>query len=79
VELAVAVHPHGVVTIEVGDGGDPGAVRRSAVPEMSGGWGLNVVHKVALDWGVRPRSRWSSGKVVWAELPVSTDGSSRRS
>jgi anti-sigma regulatory factor (Ser/Thr protein kinase) len=74
VELTVAVHPHGVVRVEVADNGDPGSVRRCSVPGMSGGWGLNVVHRAALDWGVRPRSRWSTGKVVWAELHVSTDG-----
>jgi anti-sigma regulatory factor (Ser/Thr protein kinase) len=70
VELVMALHPHGVLRIEVGDEGAVRSVRRCPSPAMTGGWGLNVVHRVALDWGVQPKSRWSSGKVVWAELPV---------
>jgi anti-sigma regulatory factor (Ser/Thr protein kinase) len=63
------VTDHGVFRLEVHDRGRSGLVRRNRSPDLAGGWGLNVVHRLATDWGVVP-ARPGQGKTVWAELPL---------
>ncbi len=37
-------------------------------PRADGGWGLQIVHRMASEWGVRPGPRPPT--VVWFELPL---------
>jgi hypothetical protein len=71
VELRMVIYDHGLLRLEVGDR-DPHRPMRQLqrVEDAIGGWGLNIVHHVVLDWGVDPRPDWHPGKVVWAELPI---------
>jgi anti-sigma regulatory factor (Ser/Thr protein kinase) len=54
----------GVVTVEVADTGGGEVARRETVDE--GGRGLNLVERIAQDWGVRRRLE---GKAVYFRLP----------
>ena len=56
--------------LEVEDAGRVGRPRRRIPDGVSGGIGLNIVHSLALDWGVRRDGRTT----VWAELPCHQAG-----
>jgi len=64
--LRLALHPDGVLRVEIHDSG-PGEVRRpdEAPPESEHGRGLLLVAAVADKWGVEERD---PGKIVWCEL-----------
>ena len=49
---------------------DPGAGFDPAAPQprADGGWGLQIVDRMAADWGIRPGPRPPT--VVWFELPL---------
>ena len=59
-----------VLRLELQDGGTEGTVARRA-PQASGGriggYGLDLVARLATDWGVE---RDAAGTVVWADLPA---------
>lgn len=55
------------VIVRVNDASSAPPLPRHAGPLTSGGRGLAIVAAIAEDWGVRPRS---SGKQVWARIPV---------
>ncbi|WP_040407666.1 ATP-binding protein [Amycolatopsis nigrescens] len=51
------------IRIEVADSSSRLPVRRTG--GQQGGWGLQLVERLAVEWGVR---RLARGKVVWCEL-----------
>jgi PAS domain S-box-containing protein len=68
VELRLA--KGGVLICEVADGDIRVPRRRHPDPDEEGGRGLAVVSEYSQAWGTRPTE---TGKVVWFELPLSTD------
>jgi anti-sigma regulatory factor (Ser/Thr protein kinase) len=70
-ELKVDTTDRSVLRVEVVDG-SPEIPRKVDPPEAGrlGGWGLNLVQQLSLDWGVTKRYDGLRGKVVWAEVPV---------
>ncbi|GLW73876.1 hypothetical protein Kpho02_61740 [Kitasatospora phosalacinea] len=61
----------GVLRVAVTDS-SPGLPRaRPDPPGASGGYGLGIVDRLALDWGSLPAG---NGKTVWARLPAPHDG-----
>ena len=59
-----------VLHLEVEDEGSVGAPRRRRPDPIAGGIGLNIVHTLALDWGVRRDDHTT----VWVELPCHQAG-----
>lgn len=51
--------------VEVSDGSRARPVRRRFAPDVDAGRGLNLLERLAVDWGVR---RTPEGKTVWFEL-----------
>ncbi|HET6877176.1 MAG TPA: ATP-binding protein [Jatrophihabitans sp.] len=60
-------HSSSAVVVRVNDTSSTPPLRRQAGPQATGGRGLAIVAAIAEDWGVRPQS---SGKQVWARVPV---------
>jgi anti-sigma regulatory factor (Ser/Thr protein kinase) len=56
------------LSIEVVDHGSAAVGRVSVSPEDQRGRGLQIVDRLALDWGVRPIP--DGGKIVWARLEL---------
>jgi anti-sigma regulatory factor (Ser/Thr protein kinase) len=54
----------GLIHVEVADPGSHGAVRLRAPNSTAGGWGLQLIDRLAVDWGVTHRR----GTEVWFEL-----------
>ena len=71
-ELKVDTTDRSFLRLEVTDG-SPRIPRKAEPPARGqlGGWGLNLVHQLSLDWGVSRRRDGHRGKVVWAEVPIS--------
>ena len=71
IAISVSVGEEGlrVSVFDRGAGFDPEALRfdgdASAQPWAEGGWGLQVVHKMASEWGVKRRN---DGTEVWFRL-----------
>ena len=65
ITLALSVADAGVVSGEVIDQGDGRLAKIEMTPEptLSGGWGLNLVERIAVRWGVREGSTH-----VWFEI-----------
>ena len=59
-----------VLHLEVENSGQEGAPRRRPPDPIAGGIGLNIVHTLALDWGVRRDDHTT----VWVELPCHQAG-----
>lgn len=55
------------VMVRVNDASSAPPLPRHADPLAAGGRGLAIVAAISEDWGVQPRS---SGKQVWARIPV---------
>jgi serine/threonine-protein kinase RsbW len=55
-----------VLHLEVEDEGRAGVPRRRVPDGPNGGLGLNLVHTLSSDWGVKHNGRTT----VWADLPV---------
>jgi two-component sensor histidine kinase len=55
------------IRVEVFDDDPAPPVRRP--PGDDGGWGLALVERLALDWGI---ARHGRGKVVWCALPATS-------
>jgi anti-sigma regulatory factor (Ser/Thr protein kinase) len=56
----------GLIRVEVADAGHHGDVRLRDPDAPSGGWGLQLVDRIAVDWGVTHRR----GTEVWFELAI---------
>jgi two-component sensor histidine kinase len=57
------------VRVEVQDDSDALPIARIPRNEATGGWGLQLVDRIARSWGIERRTR---GKVVWFELALCT-------
>ncbi|GAA3394731.1 hypothetical protein GCM10017752_41190 [Streptomyces roseoviridis] len=62
------------VRIEVHDASEKRPMVALPDDSAEGGWGLLLVEVLSAKWGVSGRR--GVGKVVWAELPAPTEGSS---
>jgi anti-sigma regulatory factor (Ser/Thr protein kinase) len=65
VQVRVAAHDE-VLHLEVEDDGNGGRPQRRVPDGANGGLGLNLVHMLAIDWGVEHNGHTK----VWAELPA---------